>query len=262
MSEVSGMSAQSLRGNTIESPILSSEETRRLLLKAQNGSERAREVLVNSNLRLVWNMVQRFAQSGYDLEDLFQIGCIGLLKAIDKFNLAYDVAFSTYAVPLIIGEIKQFLRDDHPVKISRNTKELALKIQRTKEELTKQLHREPTINEIAHELGVGKEEIVAALEAMQPVTSYQELVYQNDGGEPIFVIDQIKSDKDNLLAHLENLDLQRGLAMLDERERKVILLRFFKEKTQAEVAKILGVSQVQVSRIEHRALETMKKFLK
>lgn len=256
------MSAQSLHGNRSEMPILEQEETRKLLLKAQNGSERAREVLINCNLRLVWSIVTRFKNSDYDIEDLFQIGCIGLIKAIDKFNMAYEVAFSTYAVPLILGEIKQFLRDDHPIKVGRGVKEVNAKVQRKKEELTAKLHREPTISEIASELGISKENIVAAQEAMLPVTSYYELACHREGDESLYVIDQIKSEKDEFAAELERLDLRQGLAMLSEKERKIILLRFFKDKTQAEVAKIVGVSQVQVSRLERKAIETMRQFLK
>lgn len=241
-------------------PLLSDEETKRLLQQAKNGEEQARERLINCNLRLVFNLVRRFENRGYELEDLFQIGTIGLMKAIDKFDLTYNVKFSTYAVPMIVGEIRRFLRDDSPVKVSRSLKKVAYDINRKREELTKELGREPLISEVADAVGLQLDEVISALEAIQTPTSIHETLYQDDG-DPIYLIDQLKNNKDDEVSWFDKIALKELLVKLPEKHRKVLLLRFFHDKTQTEVAKIIGLSQVQVSRIERQALAGIREFL-
>lgn len=241
-------------------PRLSEEEAAELLQRAQAGDREAREKLINCNLRLVFNLVQRFRHRGYEEEDLFQIGTIGLIKAIDKFDASHQVKFSTYAVPMIIGEMRRFLRDDYPVKISRSVKELAFKIPRIKEELSKAKGREPTIGEIAEALGLPREEIVGAVEALQLPTSIHETLYQDDG-DPIFVLDQLRGEQGSEPVWIDNLALKEVLSKISERERKVLFMRFFEDRTQAEVAQIMGLSQVQISRIERQALTRIREFL-
>lgn len=240
-------------------PLLSDKEIKSLLKKAKEGDEVARERLINCNLRLVFNLVRRFENRGYELEDLFQIGSIGLMKAIDKFDLSYDVKFSTYAVPMIIGEIRRFLRDDNPVKVSRSLKKVAYDINRKREELTKEFGREPLISEVADSLGMDVEEVISALEAVQSPTSIHETLYQDDG-DPIYLIDQLKSTKDEEAQLFDKITLKELLIKLPEKHRKVLLLRFFRDKTQTEVAQIIGLSQVQVSRIERQALAGIREL--
>lgn len=240
-------------------PLLKDEEMNELLIKVQTGDSDAREKLINCNLRLVFNLVKRFANRGYELEDLFQIGTIGLIKAIDKFNMSYNVKFSTYAVPMIIGEIRRFLRDDNPVKVSRSLKENAYRINKTRDTLTKELEREPTLQEIAERTELSMEEIVASLEAVQTPSSIHDTLYQDDG-DPIYLIDQLSNEKEDNL-WFEKLALREVLNKLTEKERQIILIRFFEDKTQMEVAKIVGLSQVQVSRIERQALKKFKSLL-
>ncbi len=237
-------------------PLLKDSEMKELLSQAKEGNEAARERLINCNLRLVFNLIQRFDNRGYELEDLFQIGTIGLIKAIDKFDLQYEVKFSTYAVPMIIGEIKRFLRDDSPIKVSRSLKELAYQVHRARELLTMQMGREPTIAEIAGELNSSEEQVVTALESMQQPSSIYETLYQ-DEGDPIFLLEQLKDEKDTK-SLIDKLVLKEVMDKLPERHHKVILLRFFQDKTQNEVAQIIGLSQVQVSRIERQALKMMR----
>jgi RNA polymerase sporulation-specific sigma factor len=241
-------------------PLLADEETKGLLLKAQAGDLQARERLVNCNLRLVFNLIQRFAGRGYETEDLFQIGTIGLMKAIDKFDLSYDVKFSTYAVPMIIGEIRRFLRDDHPVKISRTVKETAYKIHRTRERLTKEKGREPSIQEISESLQISTEEIVTALDAAQTPSSIFETLYQDDG-DPIYVLDQLHKQEDGDGQWFDNIAIREVLMKLPIRDRTIILMRFFEDKTQTEVADFLDISQVQVSRLERQALKNLRELL-
>lgn len=240
-------------------PLLKDEEMNELLIKVQTGDSDAREKLINCNLRLVFNLVKRFANRGYELEDLFQIGTIGLIKAIDKFNMSYNVKFSTYAVPMIIGEIRRFLRDDNPVKVSRSLKENAYRINKTRDTLMKELEREPTLQEIAERTELSMEEIVASLEAVQTPSSIHDTLYQDDG-DPIYLIDQLSNEKEENL-WFEKLALREVLNKLTEKERQIILIRFFEDKTQMEVAKIVGLSQVQVSRIERQALKKFKNLL-
>ncbi len=239
-------------------PLLSDHEMTDLLQQAKAGNQDARDRLVNCNLKLIFNLVQRFAHRGYELEDLFQIGTIGLIKAIDKFDFSYNVKFSTYAVPMIIGEIRRFLRDDSPVKVSRSYKELVYKVNRAKESLTKELGREPTLAEISNLLNVPREDIVTAFEAVQSPTSIHETLYQDDS-DPIFVLDQLSADKQD--EWFENLTLKEVVEKLPPRERQVISLRFFEDKTQNEVAGIIGLSQVQISRIERSALKRIREYL-
>ncbi|MDW7673036.1 MAG: RNA polymerase sporulation sigma factor SigF [Bacillota bacterium] len=240
-------------------PLLSDQEMTSLLKQAKLGDELAREKLINCNLKLVFNLVQRFENRGYELEDLFQIGTIGLMKAIDKFDLSYNVKFSTYAVPMIIGEIRRFLRDDNPVKVSRSLKETAYKVHKTKEQLINELGREPSIPEIAAKVGIPIEDLVAALEAVQNPTSIHETLYQDDG-DPIYLLDQLSDENEIEPSWLENLALKEVIGKLTPKEQEVILLRFFQDKTQMEVAEIIGLSQVQVSRIERQALKNIRQL--
>ena len=237
--------------------MLTNEEVRELIDRSQQGDVEARDLLVEKNMRLVWSVVQRFLNRGYDPEDLFQIGSIGLIKSIDKFDLSYDVRFSTYAVPMIIGEIQRFIRDDGTIKVSRTMKELGNKIRITKEELTKTLNRSPTIQEVAEELGITPEEVAQAQEAVKNPHSIHETVYEN-GGEPITLLDQIADDNKEWF---DKLSLEEAIRSLSERERLIVYLRYYRDKTQSEVAKRLGISQVQVSRLEKKILEEMKELM-
>ncbi|MDF2667904.1 MAG: polymerase sigma70 [Paenibacillus sp.] len=234
---------------------LDDNEVKRLIALSQAGDALARETLVNCNIRLVWSVVQRFLNRGYEPEDLFQIGCIGLLKSVDKFDLSYDVKFSTYAVPMIIGEIQRFLRDDGTVKVSRSLKELANKVRKKKDELSKRLGRLPTIGEVAEDLGITSEEVVFAQEANKPPTSIHETVFENDG-DPITLMDQIADEGQE--RWLDKLALNEAINTLNERERLIVYLRYFRDQTQSEVASRLGISQVQVSRLEKKILQVIK----
>lgn len=234
---------------------LSDNEVKELIQKSQTGDIKARDRLVQHNIRLVWSVVQRFLNRGYEAEDLFQIGCIGLLKAVDKFDLTYDVKFSTYAVPMIIGEIQRFLRDDGMVKVSRSLKELSNRVRKVKEALTKQLGRSPTVHELSEEMGVTAEEIVFAQEANRAPTSIHETVYENDG-DPITLMDQIADEEEE--NWFDQLALKEAIDQLEERERLIVYLRFFKDQTQSEVAERLGISQVQVSRLEKKIIRRMR----
>lgn len=230
-----------------------------LIEKARAGEKEAREVLIEQNLGLVHHIVKRFLGRGYEAEDLFQIGVIGLIKAIDKFDTGYQVKFSTYAVPLISGEIKRFIRDDGMIKISRSLKENGIKIRHARESLAGKLGREPSVDEVAEEVSLAVEDVVLALEANVQVESIYKSVYQNDGNE-IFMVDQL-ADKTGS-AHeevLNNLLIHQLLDSLEKEEQKLIILRYYQNKTQTEVAKMLGISQVQVSRMEKRILLGMRR---
>ncbi|MFA5384725.1 MAG: RNA polymerase sporulation sigma factor SigF [Eubacteriales bacterium] len=241
-------------------PLLKDGEMRQLLQSAKAGDVNARERLINCNLKLVFNLVKRFQGRGYELEDLFQIGCIGLMKAIDKFDLNYDVKFSTYAVPMIVGEIRRFLRDDSPVKISRSVKELAFKVHKARERLAGRLGREPSVGEVAGDLGVSREEVVTALEASQWPASIYETLHQ-DEGDPIYLLDQLHGEDNDELPLLDRMAIKELLLYLPERDRKILMWRFFEDKTQVEVARRLNLSQVQVSRLERQALRKLKDML-
>ena len=225
-----------------------------LIEHMQAGKKEAREVLIEQNLGLVHHIVKRFLNRGYDAEDLFQIGVIGLIKAIDKFDPSFDVKFSTYAVPLIAGEIKRFLRDDGMVKVSRTLKENGSKVKYARERLSLKLNREPTLHEVAKEAGLTTEEVILAMEANVQVESIYQSVYQNDGNE-IYMVDQLtdkgKDEQERMLNHLVIKQLLDGLS---ETEQKLIRLRYYQDKTQTEVAGLLGISQVQVSRMEKKIL--------
>ncbi|MFC7441048.1 RNA polymerase sporulation sigma factor SigF [Laceyella putida] len=239
-------------------PHLSDEEVKQLIQASQSGDMESRNKLIRHNIRLVWSVVQRFLNRGYDAEDLFQIGCIGLLKAIDKFDLNYEVKFSTYAVPMIIGEIQRFLRDDGMVKVSRSLKEMANKIRKTKDELSKRLNRVPTIQEIAAAMGVEPEEIVFAQEANRAPASIHETVYENDG-DPITLMDQIADEP--VTTWFDKLTLKDAIHRLSDREKLIVYLRYYKDQTQSEVAERLGISQVQVSRLEKKIIARMREEL-
>ncbi|WP_077358061.1 RNA polymerase sporulation sigma factor SigF [Virgibacillus halodenitrificans] len=237
-----------------ENKTLTDEQVKEYISRSQQGDMSARDLLVEKNVRLVWSVVQRFMNRGYEQEDLFQIGSIGLIKSIDKFDLSYDVRFSTYAVPMIIGEIQRFLRDDGSLKVSRSLKEMGNKIRRKKDELTKELGRSPTVNEIANALEISSEEVVHAQEASKSPHSIHETVYENDG-DPITLLDQIAEQDSHWF---EKITLQEAIRGLNERERLIVYLRYYKDQTQSEVAQRLGISQVQVSRLEKKILQDMK----
>lgn len=237
---------------------LSDKEVKELITLSQKGDYEARDRLIKHNIRLVWSVVQRFLGRGYEADDLFQIGCIGLLKAVDKFDLSYDVRFSTYAVPMIIGEIQRFLRDDGMVKVSRSLKELANKVRKAKDELSKKLNRVPTVQEVADSMGIDPEEIVFAQEANRAPSSIHETVYENDG-DPITLMDQIADE--NELAWFDKMALKDAIQRLNEREQLIVLLRYYKDQTQSEVAQRLGISQVQVSRLEKKIISRMREAL-
>ncbi|EKN63098.1 RNA polymerase sporulation sigma factor SigF [Schinkia azotoformans] len=234
---------------------LKDHEVKELIERSQVGDQEARDLIVQKNMRLVWSVVQRFINRGYEPDDLFQIGCIGLLKSVDKFDLSYDVKFSTYAVPMIIGEIQRFIRDDGTVKVSRSLKETGNKIRKIKDDLTKRFGRAPTITEIAEELEITPEEVVLAQEASRTPSSIHETVYENDG-DPITLLDQIADHSE--AKWFDKIALQEAIRGLDERERLIVYLRYYKDQTQSEVAGRLGISQVQVSRLEKKILQQMK----
>ncbi|NMD70253.1 RNA polymerase sporulation sigma factor SigF [Bacillus sp. DNRA2] len=234
---------------------LKDHEVKELIKRSQTGDQAARDLIVEKNLRLVWSVVQRFLNRGYEPDDLFQIGCIGLLKSVDKFDLSYDVKFSTYAVPMIIGEIQRFIRDDGTVKVSRSLKELGNKIRKAKDELSKTLGRIPTVGELGEFLEISPEDIIMAQEASRTPTSIHETVFENDG-DPITLLDQI--DDGNEEKWFDKIALKEAILDLDERERLIVYLRYYKDQTQSEVATRLGISQVQVSRLEKKILQQMK----
>jgi len=228
-----------------------------LIARAQAGDDGAAEQLIKENSGLIWSVVKKFAKRGYELDDLYQIGAIGLLKCIRKFDSSFDVKFSTYAIPMIIGEIKRFLRDDGIIKVSRPMKEIATKARYITEMLTAKLGRQPTISELAQELSITVEELVVAMEAGLDVESLHATIYQGDGS-PIFLIDKVAQNRDSGDSIVNLLTLKQLIARLKPKERQVIILRYFQDKTQMEVAKIIGVSQVQVSRIEKKVLQVLK----
>ena len=235
------------------------DETRELLRLTKEGDEDAREKIVVNNMGLIWSVVKRFTNRGYDPEDLFQIGSIGLLKAVDKFDLSYDVKFSTYAVPMITGEIKRFLRDDGMIKVSRSLKELYLRALRMQEQLQSSQTQEVSIAQLAQALEVPVEELIEAMEAGRSVESLSQSVYQNGEGNEITVEEQLGIEEEDLIVN--RIFLQDALKTLAPRERQIISLRYFSDKTQTEIAKKLGISQVQVSRIEKRVLKQLRNTL-
>ncbi|KOP83307.1 RNA polymerase sporulation sigma factor SigF [Cytobacillus solani] len=234
---------------------LKDHEVKELIQKSQAGDQESRDLIVQKNMRLVWSVVQRFLNRGYEPDDLFQIGCIGLLKSVDKFDLTFDVKFSTYAVPMIIGEIQRFIRDDGTVKVSRSLKEMGNKIRKAKDELSKSLGRIPTVSELSEFLDIPPEDIILAQEASRTPSSIHETVYENDG-DPITLLDQI--DDGNEGKWFDKIALKEAINELEDRERLIVYLRYYKDQTQSEVAARLGISQVQVSRLEKKILQQMK----
>ncbi len=243
--------------DTAKLTVLKEAEKIDLLKQMHAGDKNAREKLINGNLRLVLSVIQRFVNRGENLDDLFQVGCIGLMKAIDNFDISLDVRFSTYAVPMIIGEIRRYLRDNNAIRVSRSLKDTAYRAMQIKEQLTNQSQNEPTVEEIAKEMGLEKHEVVLALEAIVDPVSLYEPVY-SDGGDTIYVMDQLGDNNDDS-NWLDELSIKEAIAGLNDREKKILSLRFFRGKTQVEVAKEIGISQAQVSRLEKHALTKIKK---
>ncbi|BCJ96153.1 RNA polymerase sigma factor [Anaerocolumna cellulosilytica] len=232
-------------------------DTLELIRLSQQGDKEARDKVITENIGLVWSIVRRFMSRGHEPEDLFQIGSIGLIKAIDKFDMSYDVKFSTYAVPMIMGEIKRFLRDDGVIKVSRSMKETAGKIRVTREKLSTLFGREPTLEEISSDLNLAKEEVVMALESGAEVESLYKTIYQGDGNA-IYLIDKLEQTNDESENMIDKLALRETIASLDEKDQELIRLRYFMNRTQTDIAKELGISQVQVSRLEKKILLKMR----
>jgi RNA polymerase sporulation-specific sigma factor len=246
--------------NTAKLPLLNNEEMRALFVQAQAGDKPARDQLVQSNLRLVLSIVQRFGNRGENPDDLFQVGCIGLLKAIDNFDLSMNVRFSTYAVPMIIGEIRRYLRDNNAIRVSRSVRDVAYKALSARDELAAQKGVEPKMQEIAERLSLPASQVVFALDAIAEPVSLFEPIF-NDGGDPIYVVDQVKDERESEQRWTEELCISNALACLNEREQKIINLRFFVGKTQMEVADEIGISQAQVSRLEKNALLHLRRYV-
>lgn len=246
--------------NTSELKVLTDEEKRDLLIRTRAGDENARQELISGNLRLVLSIIQRFTGRRENMDDLFQVGCIGLIKAVDNFNVEMDVKFSTYAVPMIIGEIRRYLRDNNAIRISRSVRDLAYRSLQAREELMAQKEHEPSVEEIAERLGEKKEAVMNAMGAIVEPISLYEPVY-NDNGDSLYLMDQLADTSGGDEVWLENIVLREALASLGERERKIIQLRFFANKTQMEIAEEIGISQAQVSRLEKASLEKMRKQL-
>lgn len=246
--------------NTAKLPLLKAEEKERLFAMIEEGDTAAREKYIEGNLRLVLSIIKRFSSSNENVDDLFQIGCIGLIKAIDNFDSSLNVKFSTYAVPMIIGEIRRYLRDNNSIRVSRSLKDTAYKAIYTREVLTRRNLKEPTLEEIAQEVGISKEDIVYAMDAIQNPMSLYEPIY-TDAGDTLYVMDQISDKKNKEENWVEKLSLNDAMKKLADRERDIITLRFFEGKTQMEVADIIGISQAQVSRLEKNALKIMRNYL-
>ena len=247
--------------NTSKLPLLSRKEKEELFIKIKAGDEEARTTFINGNLRLVLSVIQRFYGRGETADDLFQVGCVGLIKAIDNFDLSQNVQFSTYAVPMIIGEVKRYLRDNNSIRVSRSVRDLAYKAIQYKEKYTKENGREPRIEEIAKELGVTREEITFSFDAIQDPISLQEPIY-NDGSENLYIMDQVKDSKNTDELWAENMTIAGALEKLNEKERMIVTKRFFDGRTQMEVADEIGISQAQVSRLEKSAIEHIKRLYK
>lgn len=252
--EISGVDTSNLQA-------LSNEERNELLKKLKHGDLEAREKFINGNLRLVLSVIQRFYNKGENVDDLFQVGCIGLIKAIDNFDMSQNVQFSTYAVPMIIGEIRRYLRDNNSIRVSRSIRDLAYKALGVKEKIYKEEQREGTIEEIAKQLEVSKEEIVISLDAIQEPISLQEPAY-SENTENIYIIDQVKDKKNTDELWTQNITIAESMKRLNEKERMIINKRFFEGRTQIEVAEEIGISQAQVSRLERTAINHIKRIYK
>lgn len=246
--------------DTSKLPVLKEEEKKALFERIKAGDKEAKEEYIKGNLRLVLSVIRRFSNSNENADDLFQIGCVGLIKAINNFNTELDVKFSTYAVPMIIGEIRRYMRDNNSIRVSRSLRDTAYKAIYAKENYMKRNLKEPTMEEIAEEIGIEKEDIVFALDAIQTPMSLQEPVY-NDGDDVLYVMDQVSDKKNREENWVEELALQAAMERLGERERYIIQLRFFEGKTQIEVAQDIDISQAQVSRLEKHALKVMRQYL-
>ncbi|KPU44029.1 RNA polymerase sigma-F factor [Oxobacter pfennigii] len=246
--------------NTSKLPVLNNEKMRELLIKMRNGDNSARDEFIKGNLRLVLSVIQRFNNRGEYVDDLFQVGCIGLIKAIDNFDLSQNVRFSTYAVPMIIGEIRRYLRDNNSIRVSRSLRDIAYKALQVRDKLINKNNKEPNIGEIAKELKIPREEIVFALDAIQDPISLFEPIY-HDGGDAIFVMDQISDTKNQDENWLQGISIREALRKLNDREKLILTLRFFEGRTQMEVAEEIGISQAQVSRLEKTALKHMRKYV-
>ena len=247
--------------NTSKLPLLSKKEKDELFIKIKQGDEEARNKFINGNLRLVLSVIQRFYGRGENADDLFQVGCVGLIKAIDNFDLSQNVQFSTYAVPMIIGEIKRYLRDNNSIRVSRSVRDLAYKAIQFKDKYTRENGKEPTIEQIAKELKVEKEEIAFSFDAIQDPVSLQEPVY-NDGTESIYIMDQVKDSKNTDELWAEKMTIMQAMSKLNDKEKMIVNKRFFDGRTQMEVAEEIGISQAQVSRLEKSAIEHIKKMYK
>ena len=246
--------------NTAKLKVLKSDETQALLLRAKAGDQQAREELIAGNLRLVLSVIQRFANRGENADDLFQVGCIGLIKAIDNFNTDLDVKFSTYGVPMIVGEIRRYLRDNSAMRVSRAMRDTAYRVLQAKESYMAQHQKEPTVEEIAQMLGIRREEVVFALDAILEPVSLYEPVY-SDSGDTVCVMDQLKDSRNTDEMWLERIALKEAVSRLTQRERKILAMRFFQGKTQMEVSSEIGISQAQVSRLEKNALRQIRREL-
>ncbi len=247
--------------NTSELPVLSNKEMRKLFKEMYSGEEKARNTIVSGNLRLVLSVLQRFTNRGENVDDLFQVGCIGLMKAIDNFDLSKNVKFSTYAVPMIVGEIRRYLRDNNPIRVSRSLRDTAYKALQIKESLKNKKSEEPSIKEVAEELDIPRSEITYALDAIQDPISLFEPIYQ-DGGDPIFVMDQISDESSEKETWLEGIAVREALRKLNTREKIILTYRFYEGRTQMEVADEIGISQAQVSRLEKAALRRLERYVK
>ena len=247
--------------NTAKLKILKNEETMALLKKAQAGDENAREELVLGNLRLVLSVIQKFASRGENMDDLFQVGCIGLLKAIQNFDLSLDVRFSTYGVPMIVGEVRRYLRDNSAIRVSRSTRDTAYRILQAKERLQRELQKEPTVEEIAKVLEIPREEVVFAMDAMADPVSLYDPIHFSDGSDTVCVMDQVGDEKNTDEGWLEQIALKDAIAGLTPRQQKILALRFYEGKTQMDVSAEIGISQAQVSRLEKSAIKTIKSSL-
>lgn len=246
--------------NTAKLPVLKEKEMRHLLMTMRDGDDTCREKFIKGNLRLVLSVIQRFNNRGENVDDLFQVGCIGLIKAIDNFDLNQNVKFSTYAVPMIIGEIRRYLRDNNSIRVSRSLRDIAYRALQVRDKLIGENNKEPTISQIAKELKVPREEVVFALDAIQDPVSLFEPIY-HDGGDAIYVMDQISDSKNMDDSWLENIAIKEAMKKLNDREKLILNLRFFDGRTQMEVADEIGISQAQVSRLEKTALRHMRKYV-
>lgn len=246
--------------DTSKLPLYKEAEMMKMLKEVKAGDESVRDKFIKGNLRLVLSVIQRFGNRGENPDDLFQVGCIGLIKALDNFDMSHGVKFSTYAVPMIIGEVRRYLRDNNPIRVSRSLRDLAYKALQAKENLSAELQREPTMSEIAKAVDADREDVVTALESIQDPVSLFEPVFHDDG-DAIYVMDQVSDSKNTDIKWIENISLSEAMNKLSPRERHILNIRFFEGKTQMEVAKEIGISQAQVSRLEKNALTFMKKEL-